>query len=144
MDGRVLMLAAALLGTVACSQRQTAPLVGDQGMQPSLAGVYQYEAVLNRGTDTGAPSAFASERVSGTIRLEEVEGGYRGEITASGRTSMPIISVMRGRDREVTLLARDSDGGRITLRLNFVGDGFNGAWVSSNGFSAPVRGMRRQ
>ena len=144
MIARLILILAGAAFLSACSHRQAAPVVGDAGRGLDVEGVYQYETVLNRGTDTGRPRDTLAERVSGLIRLEEANGSFGGEITATGRSPMPIISVMRTRGNELAVQARDGNGDAVTLRLTFVGDGFNGVWITGNGFSSPVRGVRRE
>lgn len=109
----------------------------------NVAGTYQYETILNRGGEPGSAAAMLPERVSGTIRLEGREGRYTGEVTATGRSPMPVTSVMVDRN-QATIQVRDRDGGPITLRLAFQGESFNGQWIASNGIASAVRGTRRQ
>lgn len=126
-----------------CAAPRTAPVTSEPGADLAIAGVYQYETILNRGAEQGRPTAALSERVTGTIALEGSEGRYTGEITASGRSPMPITSVMVSRN-EATLQARGGDGGPVTLRLVFQGDAFAGQWEASDGFVSRVTGVRRR
>lgn len=106
-----------------------------------LAGRYQFETVVARSTPNGPATP---ERLTGTLRLEGNSSmGYSGEIDAAGQSPMPITSVDVGRRGEVTLTARDLEGGVVTLRLVFQGEAFSGQWVTTEGLASPIQGVRR-
>lgn len=143
MTLRRFLAVGALLASACATPRQAAPLPPSSGEEVSIVGIYRYETVLNRGSEPGSVRAQLPEAVTGTLRIEEQDGRLGGEITATGRTAMPITSIMRNRN-EATVQARGPDGSPITLRIAFYGNSFSGQWIESNGVAAPMRGARRQ
>jgi hypothetical protein len=126
-----------LPGLVACaSPRQSAPLSNAPDMEVNPIGVYRYQMAYND------PIARRTEMVSGNIVIQGQGDGYGGEVTASGRSALPITYVQTSRGNELLVQVRGEEG-PITLNLVFVGDTFRGQWVESNNLAHQLSGTRR-
>jgi hypothetical protein len=120
----------------ACAQpRQTAPVVPGQATEMPIAGTYQFQMNYND------PAARRVELVSGTIVIEQQQGRYTGQISATGMTPYPITNVNFA-NQDLVIQARTSEG-TITLGLTFLGDSFNGYWEDTTRLRHPIRGSRR-
>jgi hypothetical protein len=120
----------------ACAQpRQAAPIVPGQATEMPVAGTYQFQMNYND------PATRRVELVSGTIVIEQQQGRYTGQITATGMTPYPITNV-NSANQDIVIQARTAEG-TITVGLTFLGDSFNGYWEDSTRLRHPIRGSRR-
>jgi hypothetical protein len=129
-----LIILSALLPACA-QQRQTTPVVPGQSTEMPIAGTYQFQMNYND------PAARRVELVSGTIVIEQQQGRYTGQISATGMTPYPITNVNFA-NQDLVIQARTSEG-TITLGLTFLGDSFNGYWEDTTRLRHPIRGSRR-
>ena len=119
------MRAIVLLLLAACASSPRAvpaapPAIPETRVTPSPAvnpvGEFEWSSALGDGTP-----------IKGTITISGSPDAYTGAINATDLGIFPIKSV--GVSGQSIVINADHPDGPLTIRLNFTGDTFNGAWL---------------